>query len=195
MSDNVLPFRAQQKLSATPAQGFAELAAATNFSFLRGASTAQDMVLSALLLDAEERDDQELLSALETLTLRMKPEDVERYLQRCAGARERVDVHAQRHRAELILHRGHAHVVGDDRVLRLGDELSRVQGDGGASNALQHEFRLAKGMGEPRGGKQTHRGKATCRGRVSQFSFLFLPSREKERGPPSPLAVPYLSHS
>jgi error-prone DNA polymerase len=50
MSDNVLPFRVQQASSLRPAPGYAELAAATNFSFLRGASNAQDMVLSALLL-------------------------------------------------------------------------------------------------------------------------------------------------
>lgn len=45
-------------------------------------------VLSRLLLDAEEQGDEELLSALEMLTLRMKSEDVEPYLQRCASARE-----------------------------------------------------------------------------------------------------------
>ncbi|HVY87979.1 MAG TPA: error-prone DNA polymerase [Hyphomonadaceae bacterium] len=48
---NVLTFLAREKATA-PASvlPYAELVAATNFSFLRGASTAQDMVLTALLL-------------------------------------------------------------------------------------------------------------------------------------------------
>ncbi len=49
--DNVVPFTAREtpavRMEAAP---YAELAAATNFSFLRGASTGQDMVLAALLL-------------------------------------------------------------------------------------------------------------------------------------------------
>ncbi|MFT3723405.1 MAG: error-prone DNA polymerase [Hyphomonadaceae bacterium] len=49
-SGNVIHFPAREKVSAGSPPAYAELVAATNFSFLRGASTAQDMVLSALLL-------------------------------------------------------------------------------------------------------------------------------------------------
>jgi ATP-dependent helicase/nuclease subunit A len=45
-------------------------------------------VLSGLLLDAEHRGDHDLLDALSSLSLRMGPEEVERYLLRCAEARE-----------------------------------------------------------------------------------------------------------
>ena len=45
-------------------------------------------VLSGLLLDAEEQGDHAALEALSMLSLRMKPEDVERYLLRCAEVRE-----------------------------------------------------------------------------------------------------------
>lgn len=45
-------------------------------------------VLSMLLLEAEERGDHARLKALESLSLRMAPEDVERFLQRCADCRE-----------------------------------------------------------------------------------------------------------
>ena len=44
-------------------------------------------VLSDLLLDAEARGDEQFLSALQTLSLRMAPGDVEYYLLRCASAR------------------------------------------------------------------------------------------------------------
>ncbi|RVU04461.1 double-strand break repair helicase AddA [Novosphingobium umbonatum] len=44
-------------------------------------------VLADLLLDAEARGDYGMLRALESLSLRMGPEDVERWLMRCAGAR------------------------------------------------------------------------------------------------------------
>jgi len=49
---NILPFNPQETTAhaAPVAMPYAELAAATNFSFLRGASTAQSMVLQALLL-------------------------------------------------------------------------------------------------------------------------------------------------
>ncbi|MDP3740507.1 MAG: error-prone DNA polymerase [Hyphomonadaceae bacterium] len=54
-TQNILPFPARRKDETTrpdptPPPPYAELAAATNFSFLRGASTGQDMVLSALML-------------------------------------------------------------------------------------------------------------------------------------------------
>jgi ATP-dependent helicase/nuclease subunit A len=45
-------------------------------------------VLAGLLLDAEARGDDKLLGSLATLSLRMAPEDVERYLLRCASAHE-----------------------------------------------------------------------------------------------------------
>jgi len=45
-------------------------------------------VLSALLLEAEERGDTARLDALAKLSLRMGPEDVERFLLRCADCRE-----------------------------------------------------------------------------------------------------------
>ena len=45
-------------------------------------------VLSALLLGAEEQGDHALLGALELLSLRMKSEDVEKYLLRCGAARD-----------------------------------------------------------------------------------------------------------
>ncbi|MEP7221128.1 MAG: double-strand break repair helicase AddA [Novosphingobium sp.] len=45
-------------------------------------------VLSGLLLDAEARGDQAFLDALKVMSLRMGGEDVERYLLRCADARE-----------------------------------------------------------------------------------------------------------
>jgi error-prone DNA polymerase len=49
---NIIPFRQKAGQPAAPlAPPYAELVAATNFSFLRGASTGQDMVLSALMLD------------------------------------------------------------------------------------------------------------------------------------------------
>jgi error-prone DNA polymerase len=48
---NVLPFAARETPSVlAETLPYAELAAATNFSFLRGASTGQDMVLASLLL-------------------------------------------------------------------------------------------------------------------------------------------------
>jgi error-prone DNA polymerase len=46
---DILPFTPRKKPAPSPPP-YAELAAATNFSFLRGASTAQDMVLTSLLL-------------------------------------------------------------------------------------------------------------------------------------------------
>ncbi|MFA7586668.1 MAG: double-strand break repair helicase AddA, partial [Novosphingobium sp.] len=48
----------------------------------------QREVLAQLLLDAEARGDTGLLAALEMLSLRMGPDDVQRYLLRCAEARE-----------------------------------------------------------------------------------------------------------
>ena len=45
-------------------------------------------VLSSLLLEAEARGDQARLDALAALSLRMGPEDVERFLLRCADCRE-----------------------------------------------------------------------------------------------------------
>ena len=45
-------------------------------------------VLAQLLLDAEARGDSPLLDSLAALSLRMAPEDVERFLLRCAGAHE-----------------------------------------------------------------------------------------------------------
>ncbi|MFC3174737.1 double-strand break repair helicase AddA [Novosphingobium bradum] len=45
-------------------------------------------VLSTLLLEAEDRGDHARLKALESLSLRMGPEDVERFLLRCADCRE-----------------------------------------------------------------------------------------------------------
>ena len=45
-------------------------------------------VLSALLLGAEEQGDHALLGALELLSLRLKSEDVEKYLLRCGAARD-----------------------------------------------------------------------------------------------------------
>ena len=45
-------------------------------------------VLSSLLLEAEARGDTARLDALAALSLRMAPEDVERFLQRCADCRE-----------------------------------------------------------------------------------------------------------
>lgn len=45
-------------------------------------------VLAQLLLDAEARGDAALLDSLAALSLRMAPEDVERFLLRCAGAHD-----------------------------------------------------------------------------------------------------------
>ncbi len=45
-------------------------------------------VLSRLLVEAEERGDHALLDALAALSLRMGPDEVERFLGRCASARE-----------------------------------------------------------------------------------------------------------
>ncbi|MBC2664145.1 double-strand break repair helicase AddA [Novosphingobium flavum] len=45
-------------------------------------------VLSRLLLDAEDQGDHEMLDALAALSLRMGPDEVERFLLRCATARE-----------------------------------------------------------------------------------------------------------
>jgi ATP-dependent helicase/nuclease subunit A len=45
-------------------------------------------VLAQLLLDAEARGDSRLLDSLAALSLRMAPEEVERFLLRCAGAHE-----------------------------------------------------------------------------------------------------------
>ena len=45
-------------------------------------------VLARLLLEAEARGDRATLDALAALSLRMGPDEVERYLLRCAGARE-----------------------------------------------------------------------------------------------------------
>ncbi len=52
-ASNIIPFRqkADGKPASSAAPPYAELAAATNFSFLRGASRGEDMVLSALMLD------------------------------------------------------------------------------------------------------------------------------------------------
>jgi error-prone DNA polymerase len=49
---NIVAFRQKREArpAAAPSPPYAELVAATNFSFLRGASTAQDMIISSLLL-------------------------------------------------------------------------------------------------------------------------------------------------
>lgn len=48
----------------------------------------QRQVLADLLLDAETRGDEELLDALAALSLRLAPDDVQKWLLRCAEARE-----------------------------------------------------------------------------------------------------------
>ncbi len=77
---------AQWLLAAFPAE--AGLSPGTRAMEDRDRALLSREVLSRLLLDAEAQGDHTLLGALSTLTLRMAPEDVERYLLRCASARD-----------------------------------------------------------------------------------------------------------
>lgn len=77
---------AQWLLAAFPAE--AGLVPGTRPMEDRDRDLLARQVLAQLLLDAEARGDAPLLDSLAALSLRMAPEEVERFLLRCAGAHE-----------------------------------------------------------------------------------------------------------
>ena len=105
-------------------------------------------VLADLLLDAENHGDEALLEALASLSLRMGPDEVERYLMRCAEARE------------LWFGKGSWQPPFDARVRQLlglpadagaGDLLAMVDDDSFDTRSLQRVLAACKGWTDKKG--------------------------------------------